>query len=193
MRARHLQRQPFKTVGFLIRLFSDSSRQRPQSQARFITIGVSHYCEKARWGLDLLSDFIYTEDAHPPAFSSYCTVPASNDTGSAVPALLLLDETKEGQRFFMKSDVILRRFCKDILYPSEIENTVEQIEDDLSARLGPAVRLLCYHYMLHPDYLQYLGEMAACFYSKIERFLFQKMLPQSVQVDAFNEMIRSQQ
>lgn len=41
----------------------------PEGGAKLVTIAFSHYCEKARWALDLSPwRDVYVEDAHMPAF-----------------------------------------------------------------------------------------------------------------------------
>lgn len=60
-----------------------SSGEKP-GHLRLITIALSPFCEKARWALDI-AGCKYTEDAHPPFFSAFSSLPASGGAVSAVP------------------------------------------------------------------------------------------------------------
>lgn len=51
---------------------------------RLMTIGPSHYCEKARWGLDFF-EVDYTEDKHPPLVHWAWSLPSGG--GRTVPIL----------------------------------------------------------------------------------------------------------
>ena len=83
---------PLRVAGVLVDLFTRVGQRDPPSanktkHVRFISIAVSNYVEKVRWGLDLLeaspkSPLYYTEDLHPPAFAAFQTVPASKDQAS---------------------------------------------------------------------------------------------------------------
>ena len=81
-----------------------------------MTVNISHYAEKVRWGLDtLLSDedvasvgatpcggvpFDYVEDAHPPAIASVYTTDLDPAT-SATPIVEVVDN-ETGERFVLK-------------------------------------------------------------------------------------------
>ncbi len=53
--------------------------------ARFVTIPLSHYCERARWALDL-SGIRYREESHVPLFHRIAT---SRAGGRTVPVLVI--------------------------------------------------------------------------------------------------------
>lgn len=57
------------------------------SHHRLISIGISHYCEKARWALDL-AGCPYTEDMHPPGLHMFATIPATGANASMTPVLV---------------------------------------------------------------------------------------------------------
>lgn len=172
---------PLGVARILINLFSTVDHQRcPPSDnktkhVRLITIGVSHFCEKARWGLDILeadtqdSPVYYTEDAHPPPFLSFATLAASNDKASASP--MIVQDTV----VLYKSDEILFRTC-DFLYPVEIQNEIVNLELDLGKRLGATVRCVAYHSLLQPDHHPACIKMGTVGTSKVEALLFEKML-----------------
>ena len=101
-----------KYVKYLIQSMSTTSRQRHASwvnnnntnktqHVRLITIGASHYCEKVRWGLDLVesdpnSPIYYTEDAHPPLFASIETLKVTNGKASMVPMVVYHSNINNG-------------------------------------------------------------------------------------------------
>ena len=137
--------------------------------------------KRGRWALDLLeadenSPIYYTEDAHPPVLASFATVVASQDRGSITPAVLL---DPDGE-YIAKSDVLLRKFCP-FLYPKEIEQEVKDLEEDLGERLGPTIRVYCYHYMLQPENQATLIEICAGGTTKVEQFLFAKMMSKGIE------------
>jgi hypothetical protein len=67
---------------------------------RLVTIGPSHYCEKARWALDILdkdvtSPIYYTENCHPPVFQSIETLDMSQGAASMVPMVCCFRDHQE--------------------------------------------------------------------------------------------------
>lgn len=189
-RARHLNRGPLGVARVLVNLFSggtpgqrDPPFPKKTQHIRLITVAVSHYCEKVRWGLDLLeadendSPIYYTEDAHAPGFSSFFTVPASNDTASQVPMIVMEeDDAKAGKsRMMYGSDVILKKLCP-FLYPEDIAEEIHDMEAFLGQRLGPSVRCLVYHHLLQPKNHKICARICAENTSNIEKVLFEKML-----------------
>jgi glutathione S-transferase len=197
-KARHF-RGPLAVAKFFVDRFASFTTQRdPPSpaktqHARLVTIKVSHYCEKGRWALDLVeadneSPIYYTEDPHPPAFASFASVCASQDTGSITPLVILDPPTKiDAPECIAKSDVLLRRFCP-FLYPKGIEQEVKAMEDMLGERLGPTVRVYCYHYMLQPKYHNALIELCAGETTTVEHFLFEKMFNKGIEKGMRNAM-----
>ena len=148
------------------------------THVRLITIGPSHYCEKARWGLDLLendpaSTLYYTEDAHPPMFHSFASVATSTTGQSMVPALVPDDISKP---VLHDSTVILKKYCP-FLYPASYLDEVDQMEQDLDRRLGPTVRLMIYYnFFSDKKYDPSMVELMSRNTSVIESFLMDKML-----------------
>jgi glutathione S-transferase len=178
----------------------NSTKPRKKMQhVRLITIAASHYCEKVRWGLDMLeqagagdsrtnkeqSEFYYTEDGHPPAFGAFATVPASNDQASATPMIVFPDG-----RFLCQSDVILYEFCP-FLYPTEISRQVVAFELDIGIRLAAAIRLCFYHRFLDPSSKEYYPALVdhLCLHSsRIEKILFRLMLDKGIDQGIRNAM-----
>ncbi len=111
---------------------------------RLITIGVSHYCEKARWALDR-AGLAYHEERHLPVFH---VAAAKRASGRArVPILV----PPEGA-VVADSTAILR--WVDAQQPAErrlvpaaaaaLAAEVDALEDRYDEELGPAARLIGY-------------------------------------------------
>lgn len=125
---------------------------------------------------NLQSPIYYTEDPHPPAFHAIPVVEATNDQGSITPCLVL-DSMDGGEpEVINKSDALLRRFCPE-LYPAEIADEVKAMEDMLGERLGPTLRAFAYHHLLQPSYYDVLAKLASSKTTRVENFLFEKMMP----------------
>ncbi|KAG7373586.1 glutathione S-transferase [Nitzschia inconspicua] len=184
MGMRHLQRPPLNVVMAIYDMFNKIEKRDPPSNTktihlRLITIRVSHYNEKARWALDLLEDddstdspYYYTEDCHPAGFQAFESIRASKGHASATPMVI----DGETDQVYIKSDSILRHYCPNLLYPTPYKSDIEQFEDDLGDRLGPAVRTYAYGYLLTKEYFPALVPMNTgpeC--SVIENFLFPYM------------------
>jgi glutathione S-transferase len=180
-----LRRGPFAAAGFVIKCLSRSDLKRPPpgerktKHLRLITSPVSHYCEKARWGLDLLeqdseSPYYYTEDGHCPPFLAFETVPASGGKVSASPMVVYPDGS-----YVAKSDAILREHCP-FLYPDEVADRVRAVEDDLAVRVGASVRCVVYHQMLQRPYVGVLCDMFSRNTSRIERKLLPVLMERGV-------------
>jgi hypothetical protein len=105
--AKMVYRGPLGVARIICSLFTKPGGQReppsPQKteHVRFITITMSHYCEKVRWALDLLeeeamddtatSPIYYTEEGYPPGFQAFATLPATNYTASVTPLVVFED------------------------------------------------------------------------------------------------------
>jgi glutathione S-transferase len=108
--------------------------------ARLITIPFSHYCEKARWALEVCG-VAFDEEGHLPMFhyaatlraGAKRTVPALIDRGKVIPdstpIIAYADEQRPGA-----------------LLPVDPEQRAEAlaIEDELDKQLGPASRRWMY-------------------------------------------------
>lgn len=172
---------PLRVARSLINTFSTVQYQRDApnpsktKHIRLITITLSHYCEKIRWGLDLLeqdttSPYYYTEDGHPPAFVAFFTVPASNNTCSATPMAVYGDANLvEGN-----SEKLLNKLCP-FLYPDPIQEEIQKLEHDMGKRVGATLRCFVYHHLLQPAYNTAGISLAVANTSKIESILFNAM------------------
>jgi glutathione S-transferase len=118
------------------------SREPVASQAhvaRFITIPLSHYCEKARWALDR-AGLPYREEPHAPLFSRFA--------GGTVPSLV-----HDGRRFTESTGILV--FADgfaggDVLYPREpaLRSEVDALVARFDAELGPHARRWAYSHLL---------------------------------------------
>ena len=191
---------PFKTAKRLVEIFSTNHRQRdPPSpfktrHIRLITVGLSHYCEKLRWALDLLESdpknpYYYTEDAHPPALQAIATSAATNGNATMTPMVLYTDkeeeETSSGlgactvERVLYDSQEILVELCP-FLYPPPIQAEIREMEQYLGTHLGATIRCFMYFYLLQNQNHKLLIQMAKSNTSTIESILFEQMLGRGI-------------
>lgn len=116
---------------------------------RLITIPMSHYCEKARWGLERLG-LAYHEERHLQVFHYPRTWWISR--GPNVPVLI------DGKQVISDSTRILQHLDRyahngNRLYPEEaaLRSSVEQWEERFDEELGiESRRWVYYHMMPHP-------------------------------------------
>ncbi|MCB9613604.1 MAG: glutathione S-transferase family protein [Sandaracinus sp.] len=112
-----------------------------------VTIPFSHFCEKARWALDLTRT-PYVERRLVPPLHLLGTIPRG---GRTTPLLV----TEDGKRLTDSTDIL--RWLDDrspgALYPRDRDERreVEAIEDQLDEVVGPAVRRLVYHAFFQSD------------------------------------------
>jgi glutathione S-transferase len=112
--------------------------------ARLITIPFSHYCEKARWALDVC-DVAYEEDGHLPLFHYTATLRAG--AKRTVPALI------DGKTIIPDSSPII--VWADAQRPGTLVPATDPdradalaLEDDFDRHLGPATRRWMYFQLL---------------------------------------------
>ena len=111
--------------------------------ATFVTIPLSHYCEKARWALDRVS-LPYREEPHAPLLSRFA---ARRAAGGTVPVLIF------GDLRLTESGAILRHADSTqpgALYPLEapLRAEVTALERRFDADLGTHVRRWAYMHLL---------------------------------------------
>jgi len=140
---------------------------------KLITIPPSHYCEKARWGLDHFG-VGYTEERHPPMLH-YASCKRAGG-GRTAPVLV----TDAG--VYPDSTDILefldRRHSNNArLYPDgpEPRREVNELEDLIDLKLGPHTRRLAYFHLLQHKGL-FLGSVLTGASGK-ERFVFRAAFP----------------
>ena len=118
-------------------------RSAATDRARFVTIRLSHYCEKARWALDRAA-VPYDEEPHVPLLSRFA---ARRTTGGTVPVLI------HGDLRLTESSDILRHadsMRPGMLYPLDAQlcKEVEAWETRFDRDLGTHVRRWAYGYLL---------------------------------------------
>jgi len=119
---------------------------KPARLPLLVTIGPSHYCEKARWALER-AGIVYEEEPHAPLLHWAYTLPRAKTR--TVPLLLV-----EGEAPITDSTDILRyadRACRpdERLFPDDpaLLPDVERLESRFDEELGPAARRLAYCYV----------------------------------------------
>jgi glutathione S-transferase len=127
----------------------DAAGEASMTAPELVTIGFSHFCEKARWALDR-GGLAYVESDHVPCFH----VAASLREGGrrSVPVL------KVGGRVLHESNDIVRFVDEALpperrLFPTEpgAGAEVERAVAEFDAVLGPATRRFVYRYVFeHP-------------------------------------------
>ena len=127
---------------------------------KLVTIGLSHYCEKARWALDR-SGLEYVEEAHPPIVHYLSTI--RHRTRRTLPALLTPHGTLRDSTEILKwIDSMVSNGAR--LYPDDptMRADVEALEDLFDESLGPATRRWAYSWALHdrPLMLELMSRMA---------------------------------
>jgi glutathione S-transferase len=119
----------------------------PMTSARLVTIPFSHFCEKARWGLDR-TKIDYREEPHLPMLSWVPALRASRVR--TVPVLVASGQV-------LASSHAILRYCHERapeagLYPTDLEREVEELEAVFDRRVGPAARRIAYGHLLpEPD------------------------------------------
>jgi len=114
---------------------------------RLITIAPSHYCEKARWALEL-ADVPFVEEPHPPLLHMRAATkgrPSGHSTpvlvadGRVIPdSTLILDFVQE------RPGTSRRPYPAD----PELRREAVELEELFDTRLGPHTRRLAYFHIL---------------------------------------------
>ena len=117
------------------------NRQNP-GKHHLIAITISHYCEKVRWSLDWLG-IEYTEENHAPPLHRAHTAKYG---GTTVPVLITNNQA------LIDSTAILH-YLDSIspekqLYPHQLCQEIEQLEELCDRQLGIAARCWSYYYAL---------------------------------------------
>lgn len=136
---------------------------------RLITMPHSHFCEKARWALDL-SGVEYVEEAHPPLFHWMATL---RHGGRSVPVLV-----HQGRSYTDSTDILLHLDEMGAkLYPheSDLRNDVLYLEEEFDQTLGPHARRWAYAQLLPHSAL--LLKVMTPGTAGIERVLLPAILP----------------
>lgn len=116
-------------------------------KSRLLTIPFSHYCEKARWAMDL-SGLPYIEEKHVPVF--HMAANRRFGAGRTVPAL-----ATEAGVLCDSTDILEYVHRHGVnLYPRRFQPEVRSWEDRFDETLGPYVRVWAYaHILTQPELL----------------------------------------
>ena len=139
--------------------------------AVLITVPLSHYCEKARWGLDRVV-LPYREEPHAPLLHRLAT---RRNHGGTVPVLV-----HGSSRFIDSTDILLHAdaVCGgDLLYPRDtaLRREVDALEEQFDTQLGPHTRRWAYQQLLpHTKLLRSLWSREA---SRLEARLVPVITP----------------
>lgn len=111
---------------------------------RLITIGFSHFCEKARWALDR-SELQYREEAHVPLLHWGASLRAGG--GRTVPVLVTpAGVLRESTKILEYVDAELAPERR--LFPGEDDVEVRALVEEFDRGIGPAVRRWLYSHLL---------------------------------------------
>jgi len=187
---------PLGVANFVVSMFSTNERQRASpdegkktSHIRLVTIGVSHFCEKSRWALDLLeakpgSPYYYTEDPHCPGFHSFASLPACGYATSQTPMIVMKDDASGDAKTVHPSDAINKLLMPELYHSdnASVAAEIEELEQDFGKRVGATARCFAYHHILSdlktPEGLSSVTQLCAnpSIVSKVENRLFSNML-----------------
>jgi len=182
-----------RAVGWFVR-----TPETPQGSAKLLSIPLSHYCEKARWALDL-SPFrnTYVEEAHAPVFHIKPAISLTNKRSATSAPILVLsgNSASDPPTIIQDSAEILAHLAKTFpaelghLYPpGEEGNRVRALEQELGKRLGPQSRKLVYWAMwqARQEGLATVNPLLEAHLPKAEAMLWNlgegKILPRMMQV-----------
>ncbi len=111
-----------------------------------VTIGVSHYCEKARWALER-ANVGFVEKPHAPLLHYAATVPVHRQ--KSTPLLITSHgHVRDSKRIVLHADGFLSEGAR--LFPGEGSHRaeVEELCALFDDKLGPATRRLAYFHLL---------------------------------------------
>ncbi len=115
------------------------------SGARLVTIGISHFCEKARWALDWTGT-PFVEEAHAPGMHFF----AMRRAGGRSTPILEIDGRVLRDSTEILDALDVRATDEKKLFPTDaaLRSEAASLEDDFDEKLGPAVRRAMYHLLL---------------------------------------------
>jgi glutathione S-transferase len=139
---------------------------------KLITIPFSHFCEKARWGLDR-AGLPYIEKGYAPVIHRLAVMPRGSTTA---PVLVEHGRTVRGSTAIL--EVCDRKGHAPVpLYPDDVltRREVEKLVARYDAQLGPVTRLWLYSWAL--DDHEQLLRFSSAGLSRGQRRRLRRMLP----------------
>lgn len=113
---------------------------------RFVTLPISHYCEKVRWALER-QGVPFIEEGHGPVLHAFSTMPLTGGKSRTVP--ILVDENLSPRRVLIDSTDCLRHLADHYGATWQYAHPeAAALEDELDDKLGPATRRFAYFYLL---------------------------------------------
>ncbi len=115
------------------------------SPLRLITIPFSHYCEKARWGLDLRG-VDYREEGHVPVLHILAVRRAGG--GRTAPVAVHGGEVIDGSSAILRWADAEGRLGAPLYPDGSAGDQTRELEEDFDRRLGPGTRRSGYFHLL---------------------------------------------
>ncbi len=145
---------------------------------RFVTMPISHYCEKVRWALDR-TGLPYHEEPHAPLFHLLAALPATGLRSRTVPVLI---DDNPGQRHVLDDSTAILRYLERRYGASWLFAAPEAaaLEEEFDTQLGPHSRRVFYFYMLPEQ--QRIAEILSAAVPRHEGALARALFPLLVPV-----------
>lgn len=143
------------------------------SHFHLISLGPSHYCEKARWALQRCISSL-TEDRHYPGFHLLFVKKLGG--GTSLPKLIITRDGEETRVLHDSSDILaftdtLIQDEKRKLYPADKREAICEWEDLFDEVLGPHVRRWAYCHVLYHKGIYSLLSQGAPILERVAGFL----------------------
>eukprot|EP00741_Cyanophora_paradoxa_P001664 tig00000498_g1615.t1 len=165
-----------------------------------ITIPISHYCERARWALDILAQATgkktYVEEAHAPPFYKKPVRAAGGKR--QVPLLALPPSEDDVVEVSPSSSGAIVAYAdarlppERRLYPEDSDEVVRvgELEKLFDEKLGTAVRTYCYGHLLAPESARAADLLYVCMTDRIESSFERAVTWAAIYSGALVKMIR---
>ena len=116
-----------------------------QRKPTLLTIGFSHYCDKVRWALELISGYDFEERPYLPLLHMPMLLLYTGGKNTMTPTLL----TEDGRPHANSTDILhyLQQSHPEtasFLYPLSQQKDIEEFEKLCDDKLGPNARILAY-------------------------------------------------
>eukprot|EP00731_Ephydatia_muelleri_P022649 Em0015g232a len=118
---------------------------RKQRIPTLFTIGFSHYCDKVRWALELISGYDFEERPYLPLVHIPMVLAHTGGKNTMTPTLV----TQDGRPHTNSTDILhyLQQSHPEtasFLYPPAQQKDIEEFEKLCDDKLGPNARILAY-------------------------------------------------
>lgn len=118
---------------------------RKQRKPTLLTIGYSHYCDKIRWALELISGYDFEERPFLSILHMPMVLTLTGGRNTMTPTLV----TQDGRLHTNSTDILhfLQQSHPEtasFLYPPAQQKDIEEFEKLCDDKLGPNARILAY-------------------------------------------------